>query len=116
MNKINQTINKLKLMLLLSLVNKYNSNKSNVDINNRNLCPSVKIRENLCYKEWYHLDHLNSTKATTDEAGKMSTMYEYRAFGEELKKLGSGDAKYKFQGKELDEETNLMYFNARYYD
>jgi len=67
-------------------------------------------------KEWYHLDHLNSTKATTDEAGKMSTMYEYRAFGEELKKLGSGDAKYKFQGKELDEETNLMYFNARYYD
>ncbi|HOV13774.1 MAG TPA: RHS repeat-associated core domain-containing protein [Spirochaetota bacterium] len=67
-------------------------------------------------KEWYHLDHLNSTKATTDEFGKMSTMYEYRAFGEELKKLGSGDAKYTYGGKELDDETNLYYFNARYYD
>jgi len=43
-------------------------------------------------------------------------MYEYRAFGEELKKLGSGDAKYTYGGKELDDETNLYYFNARYYD
>ena len=67
-------------------------------------------------KEWYHLDHLNSTKAVTGEDGKRTVFYEYRAFGEELKRLGEGDAKYKFQGKELDEETNLMYFNARYYD
>ena len=67
-------------------------------------------------KSWYHLDHLNSTKAVTDSAGKMEALYEYRAFGEELKKLGSGDAKYTYGGKELDEDTNLYYFNARYYD
>jgi len=93
---------------------KYDQDKCNNDINNRNLCPSVLICEKSVL--WYHLDHLNSTKATTDELGKMSTMYEYRAFGEELKKLGSGDAKYTYGGKELDDETNLYYFNARYYD
>ena len=43
-------------------------------------------------------------------------MYEYRAFGEQLKKLGEGEAKYTYGGKELDDNTNLYYFNARYYD
>lgn len=65
---------------------------------------------------WYHLDHLNSTKAVTKADGTLDVVYEYRAFGEELKKLGEGDAKYTYGGKELDGETNLYYFNARYYD
>ena len=67
-------------------------------------------------KFWYHLDHLNSTKAVTRSDGSLECLYEYRAFGEELKKLGDGDAKYTYSGKELDTETNLYYFNARYYD
>ena len=63
------------------------------NFNNRNLCQSVLIRENPCY-----------------------------AFGEQLKKLGgsagspTGEAKYTYGGKELDDETNLYYFNARFYD
>ena len=73
-------------------------------------------------KSYYHLDHLNSTKCTTDDAGAVEVMYEYRAFGEQLKRLdGIGDetgdmAKYSYGGKELDDRTNLYYFNARYYD
>jgi len=67
-------------------------------------------------KEWYHLDHLNSTKAVTNQDGKREALYEYRSFGEELRKLGSGKAKYTYGGKELDSSTNLYYFNARYYD
>ena len=67
-------------------------------------------------KEWYHLDHLNSTKAVTGQDGKREALYEYRSFGEELRKLGSGKAKYTYGGKELDSSTNLYYFNARYYD
>jgi RHS repeat-associated protein len=67
-------------------------------------------------KYWYHLDHLNSTKCVTKSDGSLEVMYEYRAFGEQLKKLGEGEAKYTYGGKELDDQTNLYYFNARYYD
>jgi RHS repeat-associated protein len=71
---------------------------------------------------YYHLDHLNSTKCVTDETGNLVVNYEYRAFGEQLKRLDAAGqetedkAKYSYIGKELDEETNLYYFNARYYD
>ena len=39
-----------------------------------------------------------------------------QCYGEQLKKLGEGEAKYTYGGKELDDSTNLYYFNARYYD
>jgi len=71
---------------------------------------------NTISKEWYCLDHLGSTKTITDQDGKRTALFEYRSFGDELRKIGLGNAKYKFQGKELDKETNLQYFNARYYD
>ena len=73
-------------------------------------------------KSWYHLDHLNSTKCVTDASGTIVVNYTYRAFGEQLKRLDasgnetSDEAKYSYGGKELDEVTNLYYFNARYYD
>ena len=72
-------------------------------------------------KSYYHLDHLNSTKAVTDESGELEVIYEYRAFGEQLKRLDAAgvetedSAKYSYGGKEL-EDTELYYFNARYYD
>ena len=60
---------------------------------------------NTISKSWYHLDHLNSTKCVTNATGSREVLYEYRAFGEELKKLGSGKAKYTYGGKELDDNT-----------
>ncbi|HEX3044270.1 MAG TPA: polymorphic toxin-type HINT domain-containing protein [Bacillota bacterium] len=65
---------------------------------------------------YYHLDHLNSTKCISDSNGQVDVRYIYRAFGSELAKLGTGDAKYTYNGKEFDKETNLYYFGARYYD
>lgn len=73
-------------------------------------------------KNFYHLDHLNSTKIVTDEDGEVVVNYSYRAFGEPLKKLDAeknateNRAKYSWSGKELDEDINLYYFNARFYD
>ncbi|MDA3850955.1 MAG: RHS repeat-associated core domain-containing protein [Spirochaetaceae bacterium] len=73
-------------------------------------------------RSYYHLDHLNSTKWVTDEEALVQVRYEYRAFGEQLKRLdGNGDevgdiAGYSYSGKELDGENDLYYFNARYYD
>lgn len=65
---------------------------------------------------YYHLDHLNSTKAVTDESGETVLMYEYRAFGSELDKMGDDANRYSYIGREFDEEINLYYMNARYYD
>ncbi len=73
-------------------------------------------------KSWYHLDHLNSTKCVTNVSATVEVKYVYRAFGEQLKRLDAtgadttDKAKYSYGGKELDDETNLYYFNARYYD
>ena len=67
-------------------------------------------------RRWYHLDHLNSTKVITDAAGQANVQYSYRAFGEQLGKLGTGEARHTYGGKELDSESQLYYFNARYYD
>ena len=73
-------------------------------------------------KSFYHLDHLNSTKVVKDEAGEVVVNYTYRAFGEQLKRLDKSnnptedEAKYSYSGKELDEDINLYYFNARFYD
>jgi RHS repeat-associated protein len=78
---------------------------------------TVKIDGSISYDfSYYHLDHLNSTKCVSDEAGVVEVRYVYRAFGSQLAKIGSGEAKYTYSGKELDGETNLYYFNARYYD
>ena len=63
-----------------------------------------------------NVDHLNSSKCLTNEQGKREVLYEYRSFGSELKKLGTGDAKYTYGGKEYDKENSLLYFNARFMD
>lgn len=71
---------------------------------------------------YYHLDHLNSTKLVTDEKAEITVKYEYRAFGDQLKRLDEqgqeteDHGKYSYGGKELDDENGLYYFNARYYD
>ena len=65
---------------------------------------------------YYHLDHLNSTKMVTNQQGTIVLNYEYRAFGTELDKIGSDENRFSYIGREFDEEINLYYVNARYYD
>jgi len=77
---------------------------------------TAKLGTKTTIRSYYHLDHLNSTKVVSDATGAVEVQYVYRAFGEQLRKLGAGDATYTYGGKELDDQTNLYYFNARYYD
>lgn len=67
---------------------------------------------------WYHPDHLGSSSYLTDYSGLPSHYYNYLPFGEEMvsQNTSSYDNKYRFSGKELDEETGLSYFGARYYN
>jgi len=67
---------------------------------------------------FYHPDHLGSTNYVTDTNGKLYQHLEYFPFGETWVEQGSDTQRipYLFTSKELDEETGLYYFGARYYD
>jgi RHS repeat-associated protein len=66
-------------------------------------------------KYFYHTDHLGSTRAITDEQGKVTGRFEYQPYGLEENTV-AGDDTLTFTGKIQDAPTGLMYFNARYYD
>ena len=74
------------------------------------------IREKNLY--FYHPDHLGSSSYITDREGRITQHTEYIAFGEVLfeEHSTSKTIPYLFNGKELDQETNLTYFGARYLD
>jgi RHS repeat-associated protein len=67
---------------------------------------------------FYHVDHLGSTSYVTDGSGQVYQHLEYFAFGETFVEEHSNTERvpYLFNGKELDEETGLYYYGARYYD
>jgi RHS repeat-associated protein len=67
-------------------------------------------------KSFFHNDHLGGTNVVTDEAGRQVKYLEYRPFGETKVEEGIFNARKKFTGKELDEETGLYNFLARFYD
>jgi RHS repeat-associated protein len=62
--------------------------------------------------------NLGSSNYITNIAGEVSQHSEYFAFGETFveEHKGSNNSPYKFNGKELDNESGLYYYGARYYD
>jgi len=72
---------------------------------------------------YFHSDHLSSTNYVTDAGGKLYEHLEYFPSGESWIEEKSNSQQspnlgtsYEFAGKELDQETQLYYFGARYYD
>lgn len=67
---------------------------------------------------WFHPDHLGSSSYITNFTGEVSQHMEYFAFGETFieEHKNSHNSPFKFNGKELDEESGLYYYGARYYD
>ena len=61
--------------------------------------------------EFYHTDHLGSTRLKTSGNGVTITEIQYKPFGEQIDTI---EEKYTFNGKEL-EDTGLYYYGARYY-
>jgi len=80
------------------------------DCEGNNDCPNVLY--------FFHPDHIGSSTFLTDEAGNPYQFILYLPFGESMaeQKAGGYSTKYRFTGKEVDEETGLYYFGARYYD
>ena len=65
---------------------------------------------------FYHSDHLGSTSYITDDKGNITQYDAYLPYGELLvdEYSSSEDMPYKFNGKEMDSETGLYYYGARY--
>jgi len=78
--------------------------------------PSTSTVESFQY--YYHPDHLGSTSYVTDASGEVYQHLEYFAFGETFVEEHSNTNRtpFLYNGKELDDETGLYYYGARYYD
>ena len=68
----------------------------------------------------YFADHLGGANAVTNEAGEVKEITEYQPFGKIARRdrYGSSEevAWYYFTGQYKDDESELMFYNARYYD
>ena len=69
---------------------------------------------------YYHTNHLGSTAYVTDQNQTVTQGFLYAPFGEittEFNATFGSDIipKYSFNAKELDEETGMYYYEARYY-
>ena len=67
---------------------------------------------------YYNPDHLGSTAVVTDVDGRITQNVVYIPFGEVFveQRDGNWNTPYLFNAKELDEETGLYYYGARYLD
>ncbi|WPO81910.1 RHS repeat-associated core domain-containing protein [Chryseobacterium sp. JJR-5R] len=92
----------------------------NITLNNPQNCMDGQVLPEITDSEmyWIHPDHLGSSSVLTNSNSKVTNWYEYMPFGESLMELSTRDYDnpYKYNGKELDSQTGLYYYGARYYD
>jgi len=69
-------------------------------------------------KYYYLKDHLGSTRAVINTQNQVVSAQDYDCWGYllENRTYQSNNTKYKYTGKERDNENNYDYFGARYYD
>ncbi|MEG6550614.1 RHS repeat-associated core domain-containing protein [Desulfocurvibacter africanus] len=65
---------------------------------------------------YFHKDHLGSSTLMTDSAKNVIEKSGYMPFGQTRYHQGTNATNYKFTDQELDPETGLYYYDARYYD
>jgi len=66
---------------------------------------------------YYHADGLGSITDLTNQSGSVVQRYTYSSFGKIESQLDSNFVQpYTFTGRELDAETGLYYYRARYYE
>ena len=76
--------------------------------------PLARKVDNTYY--YYIYNAHNDVVAMTDEQGNIVKTYEYDAWGTVENETGSLANPIKYAGEYQDEETNLIYLRARYYD
>ncbi|MHB8412858.1 MAG: RHS repeat domain-containing protein [Candidatus Acidiferrales bacterium] len=66
--------------------------------------------------DYYEADGLGSVTSLTATNGSIAQSYTYDSFGNTTASSGSVTNVIRYTGRELDTETNLYYYRARYYD
>lgn len=64
---------------------------------------------------YYHFDGLGSVVALSNTSGNMVERYSYDVFGEPNRTSSVGNP-YMFTGRRYDDESDLYYYRARYYN
>jgi RHS repeat-associated protein len=79
---------------------------------------TLPFENNLYDAYFYHSDHLGSSNYISNNTGIVSQHTEYLPFGETFvdEHLNSHNTPFKFNAKELDDETGNYYYGARYYN
>lgn len=65
---------------------------------------------------YYHADGLGSVTSLTSAAGAVAQTYSFDSFGKQTASSGSLTNPFQYTGRELDAETSLYFYRARYYD
>jgi RHS repeat-associated protein len=66
---------------------------------------------------YYAKDGLGSVTALTDSTGNVVNQYKYSVFGGIVEEMGdSVENPFTYTSREIDRETGLMYYRARYYN
>ncbi|MEK7564320.1 MAG: FG-GAP-like repeat-containing protein [Patescibacteria group bacterium] len=81
-----------------------------------NLVATIETVSSVVTPYYTHTDHLGSTTATSDGSGALVETLDYFPFGNQRISSGAHTEQRQYIGQEYDEETNLNYLNARYYN
>ncbi|MEQ9366192.1 MAG: RHS repeat-associated core domain-containing protein, partial [Leptospirales bacterium] len=65
---------------------------------------------------YYLTDQVDSVSHVLDDAAETLTRIQYKPYGETFAHKGDQDFAPKYNSQELDPESKLYYYNARYYD
>ena len=99
-------------------------------VTKQNSATRYELSDQINKQYWYHTNHIGNVDVITERDGNQFERFEYTPYGETWihhdslylnnSNLGifgdSIDIKYRFTGKENDEETGYTYFGARYLD
>ncbi|MCP4901378.1 MAG: hypothetical protein GY906_30805, partial [bacterium] len=67
-------------------------------------------------QRYFHADGLGSVRVLSDEAGTVTDLYQFEAFGALLKHVGDDPNTYLFAGEPLDPNIGFAYHRARWVD
>lgn len=65
---------------------------------------------------YYHHDAVRAVRATTDESGNVASRYQFDPYGAPIVRNQQNGDEIAFGSLPNDEELDLVYLNARYYD
>ena len=78
----------------------------------------IETQGTVTTERYIYTDHLGNVQVVTDEKGAPIQIQDYKTFGSQDLNDTSGtyDSSRKYIGQEFDQDTGLLYLNARYYN